>query len=135
MSIGEPQGRPAKAASYTMSKYGALIDVRSLSPTIGLSAAESPGRNRSSVRFAYPDVRYSESAESGYTVYFEGWPEEFTSEDEALDCFAFGLSPKCRAGYRFPRRHRDQVGGRRIRKRCMDAGLRPMSSPKRANPS
>ena len=65
---------------------------------------------------AYPDVRYSESADgievhprdqsgftvglrvtpSSFTVYFEGWHEEFTSEDEALGCFAFGLSPKCR---------------------------------------
>ena len=59
---------------------------------------------------AYPDVRYSESADgievhprdqsgftvglrmtpSGFTVNFEGWHEEFTSEDEALDCFALG---------------------------------------------
>ncbi len=65
---------------------------------------------------AYSDVHYSESADgievhprdpsgftvglrmtpSGFTVYFEGWHEEFSSEDEALDCFAFGLSPKCR---------------------------------------
>ena len=65
---------------------------------------------------AYADVQYSESADaievhprdqsgftvdlrmtlSGFTVNFEGWHEEFTSEDEALDCFAFGLSPKCR---------------------------------------
>jgi hypothetical protein len=65
---------------------------------------------------AYPDVQYSESADgievhprnqsgftvglritpSGFTVNFDGWHEEFTSEDEALDCFAFGLSPKCR---------------------------------------
>jgi hypothetical protein len=65
---------------------------------------------------AYPDVQYSESADgievhpgsqsgftvglritpSGFTVNFEGWHEDFTSEDEALDCFAFGLSPKCR---------------------------------------
>lgn len=65
---------------------------------------------------AHPDVQYSESADgievhprdqsgftvglritpSGFTVNFEGWHEEFTSEDEALDCFAFGLSPKCR---------------------------------------
>lgn len=65
---------------------------------------------------AYPDVQYSESADgievhpkdqsgftvglritrSGFTVNFEGWHEEFTSEDEALACFAFGLSPKCR---------------------------------------
>ena len=59
---------------------------------------------------AYPDVRYSESPDHievhpgdpagftvalritrpGFTVSFEGWHEEFTSEDEALDCFAFG---------------------------------------------
>lgn len=65
---------------------------------------------------AYPDVRYSETADeievhprdqsgftvglrmtpSGFTVRFEGWHEEFTSEDEALNCFAFGLSPECR---------------------------------------
>jgi hypothetical protein len=65
---------------------------------------------------AYPDVQYSESADgievhprnqfgftvglritpSGFTVNFDGWHEEFRSEDEALDCFAFGLSPKCR---------------------------------------
>jgi hypothetical protein len=65
---------------------------------------------------AYPDVQYSESADgidvhprdqsgftvglritpSGFTVNFDSWHEEFTSEDEALDCFAFGLSPKCR---------------------------------------
>jgi hypothetical protein len=65
---------------------------------------------------AYRDVQYSESADgievhprnqsgftvglcitpSGFTVNFDGWHEEFTSEDEALDCFAFGLSPKCR---------------------------------------
>ena len=65
---------------------------------------------------SYPDVRYSESADGievhprdhsgftvglritrpGFTVYFDGWHEEFASEDEALDCFAFGLSPKCR---------------------------------------
>jgi hypothetical protein len=65
---------------------------------------------------AYPDVQYSESADgievhpsdqsgftvglritpSGFTVNFDGWHEEFTSEDEALACFAFGLSTKCR---------------------------------------
>jgi hypothetical protein len=65
---------------------------------------------------AYSDVQYSEGpdqievhprnrsgftvglriARPGFTVYFEGWHEEFTSEDEALNCFAFGLSPKCR---------------------------------------
>lgn len=32
----------------------------------------------------------------GYTVGFDGWHEEFDNEDEALNCFAFGLSDKCR---------------------------------------
>ncbi|MFQ5992609.1 MAG: hypothetical protein ACE5NA_09260 [Nitrospiraceae bacterium] len=32
----------------------------------------------------------------GFTVHFDGWHEEFTSEDDALKCFAFGLSSKCR---------------------------------------
>ena len=36
------------------------------------------------------------STSTGFTVNFEGWHEEFTSEDEALNCFAFGLSPNCR---------------------------------------
>jgi hypothetical protein len=65
---------------------------------------------------ASPDVRYSERLNEikvhprdrsgfkvglqittgGYTVHFDGWHEEFTSEDEALDCVAFGLSTKCR---------------------------------------
>ncbi len=31
-----------------------------------------------------------------YEVNFEGWHEEFTDPQEALDCIAFGLSPKCR---------------------------------------
>jgi hypothetical protein len=31
-----------------------------------------------------------------FTVSFEGWHEEFESEDEALNCFAFGLSSACR---------------------------------------
>lgn len=64
----------------------------------------------------YPDVRYSESADSievqpsdesgfavglrvregGLTVYFDGWHEEFESEKDALNCFAFGLSKACR---------------------------------------
>ena len=65
---------------------------------------------------AHPEMRYSEGPNeidvkppdssgfsvgfritpTGFTVNFEGWHEEFTSEDEALDCFAFGLSPNCR---------------------------------------
>ena len=31
-----------------------------------------------------------------YTVGFEGWHEEFTNADEALNCFAFVLSTACR---------------------------------------
>jgi hypothetical protein len=30
------------------------------------------------------------------TVGFEGWHEEFTDADAALECFAFGLSTSCR---------------------------------------
>ncbi len=65
---------------------------------------------------AHPEIRYSEGPNeidvippdssgfsvgfriipTGFTVNFAGWHEEFTSEDEALDCFAFGLSPNCR---------------------------------------
>lgn len=32
---------------------------------------------------------------NGYTVGFEGWHEEFKGADEALNCFAFGLSNTC----------------------------------------
>src|SRR5947209_331194 len=31
-----------------------------------------------------------------WVVGFDGWHERFTSEEEALDCFAFGLSDRCR---------------------------------------
>lgn len=31
-----------------------------------------------------------------YTVGFEGWHEEFSDPEEALDCFAWGLSNDCR---------------------------------------
>jgi hypothetical protein len=30
------------------------------------------------------------------TVYYEGWHEEFESGEEAVSCFAFGLSASCR---------------------------------------
>jgi len=63
-----------------------------------------------------PDVRFTESSTSidvqprdeagfhvglvleddGFVVYFDGWHERFDSEEEALDCFAFGLSDACR---------------------------------------
>ena len=64
----------------------------------------------------YPHARYSETSDSiqvhpaddsgfavglrvtgeQYTVWFEGWHEEFDSSREALNCFAFGLSEACR---------------------------------------
>ena len=64
----------------------------------------------------YPHIRYSETSRSievqpkdesgfavglhinanGFTVHFDGWHEEFTSEDEAASCFVFGLSDVCR---------------------------------------
>ena len=31
-----------------------------------------------------------------WVVSFAGWHEHFTSEEEALNCFAFGLSDRCR---------------------------------------
>jgi hypothetical protein len=31
-----------------------------------------------------------------HSVSFLGWHEEFSNEDEALNCFAFGLSNECR---------------------------------------
>ena len=64
----------------------------------------------------YPHVRYEADASSisvlptsndgftvglevnrsQYTVAFNGWHEVFEKEDEALECFAFGLSDECR---------------------------------------
>lgn len=64
----------------------------------------------------YPDVRYEvgsssisvlpasndgfnvglEVTQNHYTISFNGWHEDFKTEDEALDCFAFGLSAECR---------------------------------------
>jgi hypothetical protein len=32
----------------------------------------------------------------GFTVGFEGWHEQFTDEDAAFQCFAFGMSTACR---------------------------------------
>lgn len=34
--------------------------------------------------------------EQSYTVGYDGWHEEFSSKEEALNCFAFGLSADCR---------------------------------------
>lgn len=33
---------------------------------------------------------------NNYTVAYDYWHEEFENEDEALNCFAFGLSSECR---------------------------------------
>ena len=64
----------------------------------------------------YPEARYSETAtsievhaasETGFpvgleihgdrfVVSFDGWHEEFESKEEAVNCFAFGLSSDCR---------------------------------------
>jgi hypothetical protein len=33
---------------------------------------------------------------SRHTVFFNGWHEDFQGQEEALDCFAFGLSDECR---------------------------------------
>jgi len=66
--------------------------------------------------FKYPHLKYSVTADAvtieapstngfsvaltvengGYTVYFDGWHESFKSGEEALNCFAFGLSDQCR---------------------------------------
>jgi len=65
----------------------------------------------------YPDVRYEtvdnrirvlpasehgfevqlfEPENNYYMVFFNGWHEDFTESDRALDCFALGLSTQCR---------------------------------------
>ena len=31
-----------------------------------------------------------------FTVFYNGWHEDFKSEEEALNCFALGLSNECR---------------------------------------
>lgn len=36
------------------------------------------------------------ATQNGYVVFFDGWHEEFRSDEEALNCFAFGLSDQCR---------------------------------------
>jgi hypothetical protein len=37
-----------------------------------------------------------ETTGSKHTVFFNGWHEDFQVQEEALDCFAFGLSDECR---------------------------------------
>ena len=64
----------------------------------------------------YPNAKYESNASSisvlpssdngftvglnvnhgGYTVFFDGWHEDFHDEEEALNCFALGLSDECR---------------------------------------
>ena len=64
----------------------------------------------------YPEVRYTATPSSiriealdgsgfevslevrpgVFVVHFDGWHEEFTSADDALNCLAFGLSDSCR---------------------------------------
>src|SRR5689334_9309193 len=64
----------------------------------------------------YPDTKYESGADfirvfpnskngfkvelttfkSNYTVHFNGWHENFKDEQEALNCFTFGLSAQCR---------------------------------------
>jgi len=41
------------------------------------------------------EVEFSMNRDS-YIVAFEGWHENFADQTEALNCFAFGLSDKCR---------------------------------------
>ena len=36
-----------------------------------------------------------------YQVSFEGWHEDFNAEDEAIACFGFGLSNRCRLAITF----------------------------------
>ena len=53
-----------------------------------------------------------------HTVNFLGWHEDFSSRDEALNCFAFGLSAQCRLRvwlkgkfqYRWALEGRDEAG-------------------------
>ena len=65
----------------------------------------------------YPDVHYESDASSitvvpsspnafavtlvvnaaqSYTIFFDGWHEDFEDPEEALEAFAFGLSDECR---------------------------------------
>jgi hypothetical protein len=34
--------------------------------------------------------------DGSYTVSFDGWHEDFLTEEEAVECFAFGLTDACR---------------------------------------
>ncbi len=41
-------------------------------------------------------VTVTEMSGNGYTVFFEGWHEDFEDANEVLNVFAFGLSDECR---------------------------------------
>jgi hypothetical protein len=41
------------------------------------------------------------SEHTAYLVSFDGWHEHFMSEDEAIACFGFGLSSRCRLAITF----------------------------------
>ena len=41
-------------------------------------------------------VTLSDNGNGNYTVAFDFWHEEFDNENDALNCFAFGLTNKCR---------------------------------------
>lgn len=69
---------------------------------------------------AYPQIRYKRSEDSitveprnengfsvslflvgddadrSYAVYYAGWHDEIENAEEAIECFAYGLSPECR---------------------------------------
>ncbi|GIW82814.1 MAG: hypothetical protein KatS3mg105_4621 [Gemmatales bacterium] len=57
-----------------------------------------------------------------WVVAFDGWHEHFTSADEALRCFAFGLSDRCRLrvhlrgsfAYRWAVEERTEAGWREV---------------------
>ena len=41
-------------------------------------------------------VTLTENSPDHFTVFFEGWHEDFTDAEEAMNAFAFGLSDECR---------------------------------------
>jgi hypothetical protein len=45
-------------------------------------------------------VSYARGGDN-HVVSFLGWHEEFSAEEEALNCFAFGLSKECRLQVRY----------------------------------
>ncbi len=70
---------------------------RELAKVPGLKYEHSPNRVRVQPLFeeGFPVEIFAKEG-GGYTVYFSVWNENFHSEDDALDCFFFGLSDDCR---------------------------------------